>query len=152
MRRRDKQVLETQWIDEVLTRAQVVRIAMAAGDEPYLVPMHFAHRDGTVYLHSAPQGKKIDMLRANPRVHIEATVDIEAVAGDKPCSFGTRYRSVMASGSARLLEGREEKREALELISEKYAGSSGPMDDSSVDAVSVIAVSLDGATGKRSGW
>ena len=29
---------------------------------PYVVPMNFAYRDGVIYLHSGPEGSKVEMV------------------------------------------------------------------------------------------
>ncbi len=152
MRRKDKEIRDRGWMEEILDRAQVIRVAMAAGGEPYLVPMNFGYRDGKVYLHSAPEGRKIDMLQSNPRVFLEATADTELVSGDRPCGFGMRYRSVTASGTARILAERQEKMKALDIIAEKYAGFTGTMEDTAVDGTAVIVIDIVEMSGKQSGW
>ena len=56
---------------EVLARTQLGRLACARGMQPYVVPIHFAYRHHWLYSFSAP-GQKIDWMRANPLVCVEA--------------------------------------------------------------------------------
>jgi uncharacterized protein len=54
---------------ELLTNNRVAFLACANGAQPYVVPVHYAYSDGHVYAFSMP-GKKIEWMRANPRVSI----------------------------------------------------------------------------------
>ena len=33
---------------------------------PYVIPMNFAYRDGVIYLHSGPDGSKLEMVKQHP--------------------------------------------------------------------------------------
>jgi nitroimidazol reductase NimA-like FMN-containing flavoprotein (pyridoxamine 5'-phosphate oxidase superfamily) len=56
---------------DVLTRTQLGRLACARGMQPYIVPIYFAYKEDWLYSFSAP-GQKIDWMRANPLVCVEA--------------------------------------------------------------------------------
>jgi nitroimidazol reductase NimA-like FMN-containing flavoprotein (pyridoxamine 5'-phosphate oxidase superfamily) len=56
---------------EVLARTHLGRLACARGMQPYVVPIHFAYQDYWLYGFSMP-GQKIDWMRANPLVCVEA--------------------------------------------------------------------------------
>lgn len=43
-------------------------LVMSRGDEPYAVPMNHSFFEGRLYFHCAPEGMKLDFLRANPKV------------------------------------------------------------------------------------
>jgi uncharacterized protein len=85
--------LPIEEIEALLRTAIVGRIACcghgATGDgRPYLVPLAYGYDGDAVYAHSGP-GRKLDLMRAEPRVTFE--VD-EAIAPD-------RWRSVIAEGT-----------------------------------------------------
>jgi len=85
--------LPREEIEALLRTAIVGRIACcghgATGDgRPYLVPLAYGYDGDAVYAHSGP-GRKLDLMRAEPRVTFE--VD-EAIAPD-------RWRSVIAEGT-----------------------------------------------------
>jgi len=54
----------------VIHGQKYLSLAMACDDFPYLVSLNYAfsEEENCFYVHSAPQGRKIEMLRANPRV------------------------------------------------------------------------------------
>jgi nitroimidazol reductase NimA-like FMN-containing flavoprotein (pyridoxamine 5'-phosphate oxidase superfamily) len=56
---------------EVLARTHLGRLACARGMQPYIVPIHFAYQDYWLYSFSM-LGQKIDWMRANPLVCVEA--------------------------------------------------------------------------------
>lgn len=56
---------------EVLARTQLGRLACARGMQPYIVPIYFAYQGDWLYSFSV-LGQKIDWMRANPLVCVEA--------------------------------------------------------------------------------
>jgi nitroimidazol reductase NimA-like FMN-containing flavoprotein (pyridoxamine 5'-phosphate oxidase superfamily) len=84
--------------------------------EPYGVPLSYVYRDGHIYFHSAPEGRKLDNLVPNARASFCVVGATEVL----PAQFSTRYQSAIASGEVRELEG-EEKIQALVWLVEKYA-------------------------------
>lgn len=97
-------------VEELLRTAIVGRIACcdhgASGDgRPYLVPLAYGYDGEAVYAHSGP-GRKLDLMRAEPRVTFE--VD-EATASD-------RWRSVIAEGTFEEIADGEAQERALRII------------------------------------
>jgi uncharacterized protein len=151
MRRGEKEIRDTKDLDEILRSARVCRIGFAVDNVPYIVPVSFAHTDGSLYIHSAKEGRKIDMLRRNPRVCFEVTSEDAIVSAREACSWGASYRCVMGTGVARILEKLAEKQQALDLIMLKYSGETGWVYDSSaIDHTCIIRVDIDEMTGKQS--
>ena len=75
MRRKDKQVTDPKWMEAVLRRGQVIHLGLAGEDGwPYVVPMCYGYRDGAIFLHGAPVGRKHGILAANPKVCFQVTL------------------------------------------------------------------------------
>ena len=55
----------------MLARTHLGRLACVRGMQPYIVPIYFAYQDHWLYSFSV-QGQKIDWMRANPSVCVEA--------------------------------------------------------------------------------
>lgn len=116
MRRRGKEITDQAQIDAITAKAQVCRLAMRDGGQPYVVSLCFG-RDGTaLYMHHAPDGRKLDVLRRNPNVCFETTVDTELVKGAEACKWSFRYRSVIGEGTATIIDDLEGKRAVLAII------------------------------------
>lgn len=153
MRRIDKEISDLQVMEEVLREAQVCRIAMYDEDYPYLIPMNFGYRDGCIYLHSADEGHKIDLLRKNPRVSFEAETKLELRKGSEPCKWGMRYYSVIGQGVVQFLEDDELKREALDILTEKHTGQHKfAYPQEALDKIVVLKLAIEQMTGKKSGY
>jgi nitroimidazol reductase NimA-like FMN-containing flavoprotein (pyridoxamine 5'-phosphate oxidase superfamily) len=152
MRRKEKEIKDPEEIVAILKQAPVLRLGLCCQAVPYVVPLNFGYRDGCLYLHSGKQGKKMDMIRANPRVCFQTDLDVEVIPSDKPCDWGAKFASVIGFGTASILEDPEEKRSGLDAIMEHYASQPAqPYPDSILEHTAVIKVLVEGMTGKRSG-
>ena len=78
-------------IEAVIQKAQVCRIALVDGNQPYVVPVCFGHRDGKLYFHSSLRGRKMGVLRRNDRVCVEFEVDVGLARNELPCKFSFRF-------------------------------------------------------------
>lgn len=152
MRRNDKEIKDRTEIEAIIRRAQVCRLAMCDGSQPYVVPMCFGLLGDSLYFHSATEGRKLDILRANPRVCVEFDIDAEVLLAPTSCKIGMRYRSVIGVGRATVVEDIEEKRRGLEAIVRQYADLTDMMPDDALARVVVIKVAIEEMTGKQSGY
>ena len=119
MRRLDRAVTDPAALFDILTRCRVARLGLCRGGVPYVVPMNFAceRQDGrfVFYVHCANEGQKLDILRENANVCIEADCDHALVPGEQACSHSYRYASVIAQGRAEVLQDAEEKARAYHV-------------------------------------
>lgn len=69
MRRKDREVTELETVKEIIRQCDVLRLGLADGDYPYIVPMNFGweEKEGRLYfyLHGAAEGRKAELLRQN---------------------------------------------------------------------------------------
>jgi uncharacterized protein len=149
MRRKDREITDRDEIEAILDEAKVCRIGFADGGDPYVVPLSFGYEDGAVYIHSAPEGKKIVMLEKNPRCCFEVDCCDQVVRGDRPCSWGMRYRSVIGYGRAVILTDPGEKTHGLNCIMRHYGGSTCDFSERDIRSVTVIRITIDSLTGKK---
>ena len=153
MTKRELQITDEQQIRAILDGAKVVHVGMCVDNEPYVVPMNYGYlmEDGrlTIYLHSAQQGKKLDMIRQNPKVFFELDCDWVPFEGEKPCQYGLSYSSVMGRGTATILEDVEEKKRAMSLLMKTQTEKDFTFEDRLVSIVAVIRIDVDGYTAKH---
>jgi len=150
MRRKDKEISDRDEIELIIEKALVCRLAMVDEAEPYLVPLCFGFRNNTLFFHSAAEGKKLGLLRKNPRVCFELDCDTEVRTGEKACDFSMRYRSVIGFGTVAFIEATAAKREALDIIMNHYAEGAFDYPDALINRISVFKVEIDTMTGKTS--
>ena len=153
MTKRELQITDLKEIQHILDTAKVLHLGLAVDNEPYIVPMNYGYTmDGeklTVYLHSAVRGKKLDMIRANPKVFFEVECDLIPFEGRVPCQYGLSYSSLMGRGDARIVEDVEEKKEAMSILMKTQTGKDFPFEDRLVSIVSVIRIDVAEYTAKH---
>jgi nitroimidazol reductase NimA-like FMN-containing flavoprotein (pyridoxamine 5'-phosphate oxidase superfamily) len=110
-------------IEAIIAKCDVCSLAMSMPDgRPYVVIMNFGFKDGVFYFHSAPYGLKINLLREFPEVCIALSTDHQLRWQNEQvaCSYGMKYRSVLARGSVEFISAIEDKVVALNCIMAQY--------------------------------
>jgi nitroimidazol reductase NimA-like FMN-containing flavoprotein (pyridoxamine 5'-phosphate oxidase superfamily) len=151
MRRKEKEVLDTDLIEFVLQEAEVCRVAFSDNNQPYLVPLSFGYEPGFLYFHSALEGRKLDMLAHNSRVCFEVEYGCKLVRTETPCNFTVHFACVIGFGTATLIKDPDKKSHGLDMIVRHY-GAVPP--DYSADALrklTVVQIKIDEMTCKKSG-
>ena len=116
--RRSKQLLSMEDTVAVMQRCtNGVLGCMGDEDYPYAVPISFVYFNDKIYFHSAKAGHKIDAIMKNPKVSF-TVIDEDTIVSEK---YTTYFRSIIAFGKARIVEG-DERLEAFKALVEKYAG------------------------------
>ena len=153
MTKRERQVTDPQQIKEILDTAQVVHLGLCVDNEPYVVPMNYGYtmEDGklTLYLHSAVRGKKLDMIRSNPKVFFEMDCDRKPFEGNLPCQYGLSYSSLMGRGTATIVEDVEEKKKAMSILMKTQTDKDFSFEDRLVSIVTVIRIDAAEYTAKH---
>ncbi len=153
MTKRERQITDPEQILHILETGKVLHLGLSVNDEPYVVPMNygFCMEDGrlTLYLHSAVQGKKLDMIRANPKVFFEIDCDLVPFEGKLPCQYGLVYSSIMGRGTARIVEDVEEKMRAMTMLMKTQTGKDFTFNERLVSIVAVIRIDVAEYTAKH---
>jgi nitroimidazol reductase NimA-like FMN-containing flavoprotein (pyridoxamine 5'-phosphate oxidase superfamily) len=152
MRRKDKEITDVAAIEAIIENARVCRLAMADGNTPYMVPLSFGYRDRGLYFHSAPKGRKIDLLRKNPQVCFEFEAAVETITAEEACSWGMQYQSVIGFGRAEFIDDADGKRRALAIIMAQYDEKRYTFPENTVNTTAVFRVTIASMSGKQSGF
>jgi nitroimidazol reductase NimA-like FMN-containing flavoprotein (pyridoxamine 5'-phosphate oxidase superfamily) len=150
MRRKEKEITDIADIEKILKESQICRLAMVDGDKPYIVPMNFGYQDNTLFLHSALEGKKIDLIKKNPNICFEVDQLINLKKAKLACDWGNEYKSVIGWGKAVLQNSLNEKIIGLNIIMAQYSGREFEYSDKMLEDTLVIKVLIDRITGKKS--
>ena len=148
-------VTDPAQVAEILGRSEVLFLAIHSNPAPYVLPVFFGFEQGRLYVHSAPGGAKVELLRADPRVGFTAVCSVAIVEGTAACSFSARAESVTGSGIAGIVEDEAERLHGLDLIVRHYA-SRVPAEGftyapASLSRTRVIRIDIQAITGKRIG-
>ena len=152
MRKKEREITDLSEIEGIIQKAQVCRIAMVDGNQPYIVPVCFGYEKGALYVHGALVGRKIDVLKKNNRVCFEMDADVEIRNAEKACQFSLKYRSVIGTGKARFLENDKEKARALNVIMKHYSDRDFTFSKPDLDSVLVWKIEIESMSGKKAGY
>lgn len=153
MRRKEKKITDMEMIEEVLDNSEIVRLAMCDGCKPYIVAMNYVYTEECIYVHSAKQGRKMNILKVNNLVSFQLDIETELVINENACNCGMKYKSVYGEGKSIFVEQKEEKIRVLDALMKKYTGKSEfEYPEKMLDATSIIKIEIESITGKKSGF
>ena len=149
--RRSRQALSWQETEEILRRGTSGVLALAGAEGyPYAVPLSYVYTQGIHYFHGAKVGHKLESIRRCDKASF-CVVDRDEI---KPEAYTTYYRSAIAFGRVRILESEEEKRRAIEQLSQKYHPMDTPAHrkaviDREYAPLCMLAFTVEHMTGKQ---
>jgi len=111
----------------------------------------FEHKNGviTLYFHSAKIGKKLDLIRRNGNSAFEMSCSHSLLTGESACNFTMEYESVCGNGYMEILD-KESKVKALNLLMSHYTTEqSYKFEESALEKVIVMRLSVNELYGKR---
>lgn len=153
MRRRDREITDSKEMLAVLDACDVMRIGMIDNDSVYVLPMNFGYQmeDGklTFYMHGALAGKKLDLIRANPKVGFELDCNHKLIEGKVACQYGFAYSSVVGKGIAEIVSEPQEKMKAMSVLMKGMTGKDFDFNEKLVSIVAVIKITATEYAGKR---
>ena len=152
MRKINQEITDKSIIEEILSNSVICRIGMTDNGLPYVVPFNYGYRNNRIYIHCASSGKKIDLLRNNPKVCFEIEQKAEIVRNAQACKWATTYRSVIGYGKIEILTGSFQKQKGLEIImAQNGAPDSIDFESKQVDSLLILKLEIETVTGKQSG-
>ncbi|OFV69215.1 pyridoxamine 5'-phosphate oxidase family protein [Acetobacterium wieringae] len=147
--RRGKQLLSTEDTIAVMNRnTNGVLACLGDEDYPYAIPLSYVYFNDKIYFHSAKTGHKIDAITNNSKVSFSVTDEDTIISKE----YTTYFRSVIAFGKARIVEGDEKLGAFLSLV-KKYSGDQPEKSqhkeiDECLHAY-IIAIDIEHITGKE---
>ncbi|MCF7859366.1 MAG: pyridoxamine 5'-phosphate oxidase family protein [Candidatus Cloacimonetes bacterium] len=148
MRRKEREITNKNMMLEIIDQAETCWLALNGKNKPYVVPVNFGLEDDTIYIHCAPEGKKIEMIKENPNVCLNFCIDCETMLAGSPDTWTTFYKSVTAIGKAELLYNLKARQKGLNAFLKHYAGKSLEFGDADLERVMIIKVIIHEMTGK----
>jgi hypothetical protein len=152
MRRKDRVISDRAEIDTILASTKVMHLALADGDIPFLVPVFYAYDGTSIYFHSASAGSKIDILKRNPKVCFEVSIDHGVIESDQACDFEARHRTVIGFGRANFVEEETEKVQILDRIVGRFTNRQFDYLRTNLRHTAVIRIEIESIKGKKHGF
>jgi len=153
LRRHDKTIESAEECAGILASTRTISVAMCSDNEPYLITLNHGWDPDQqcLYFHSAPTGRKIDVLRRNSRVWGMAVEDLGYLDGR--CDHA--YRSVMFGGSVTFVEDDADKCRALEVMIRQHESNpeaviTEQLTPARVAGTTIARINIDQMSGKES--
>jgi nitroimidazol reductase NimA-like FMN-containing flavoprotein (pyridoxamine 5'-phosphate oxidase superfamily) len=148
--RRFKQQLTEAECEQVLLRNTAGVLAVLGDDDyPYAVPISYYYEKGKLYFHCALTGHKLDALQKHAQCSY-CVIDQNEVIPER---FTTHFRSVIAFGKAKLLQGDAKKQYLLKLAT-KFSPNNeeGCLKtvEGALPRVNVLEMTIEHLSGKES--
>jgi len=151
MRRNDKEITDRGLLDWVIQQAVVCRLGLSQGDRAYIVPLSFGYDGRCIYFHTAHEGRKLEMLAANPHVCFEVEHDVRVIPHEtRACAWSMSFYSVMGTGLVREVIEPGEKVAALQTIMGHYSPQAWDISTGDAQTVRVWRLDIEEMTGKKS--
>ena len=153
MRRSDREITDKDELISVIRKCDVCRIALNDGGYPYIIPLNFGfcEKDGSMkfYFHSALEGKKLDLIKKDPRAGFELDCSHMLQYFEEKGYCTMAYKSVVGTGRINILDDNE-KTDALNLLMKQYhpEGYAG-YDPAAMSRTTVFCLTVESITGKK---
>lgn len=149
VRRQDRLLDKTRALELLKTAEYGILSMIDEEGLPYGIPVnHVWDGKSSVYIHVAPEGKKLRAIAATPHVSLCIVGSVNLL----PAQFTTEYESVILTGKAHIGLSDEEKMNALRLLVDKLSPEHKELgmtySQKSFHRVDIIRIDFDTFSGK----
>ena len=150
MLKKNREISDPFEMEQVLKQGKIISVAMCHDEQPYVLPFNYGFLNGLIYIHSAKEGFKLNVLAKNPKVAFNIVTDVQLLPADQPKDCSVAYSSVVGFGKVRIVDDPVEKLAALEAIMVQYYPKNDAWNypDKVVAACTVWCVEIEHLTGK----
>jgi uncharacterized protein len=143
---------EPETIHAILDAAFLAHVGFQMEGQPFVIPTLYGRDEDKLYLHGSAASRMLRGLDTGLKACVCVTVVDGLVLARSAFHHSMNYRSVVAFGTARKIEGAEEKTRALRVISEhliagRWSDVRGPS-DKELKATAVLEFSIEEASAK----
>jgi uncharacterized protein len=135
-------------MEEILRREAWGVLGVIVDGEPYCVPLNHAYVDGKILFHCALEGRKLDGIRATPRVSFTVAWQSGEVKPHECRACHPSCDSVMCHGPARIVEDVEEKQRLLNVFNRAFRPDAKPLELNHLLQAACVEIDVDEMTGR----
>jgi uncharacterized protein len=143
---------EPDTVHAILDAAFLAHVGFQMDGQPFVIPTLYGRDEDKLYLHGSAASRMLRGLDTGIPACVCVTIVDGLVLARSAFHHSMNYRSVVAFGTARKIEGAEEKTRALRIISEHLIGGRwsdvrGPS-DKELKATAVLEFAIEEASAK----
>jgi len=145
-------VYDREAIDQILDEAMIAHLGFVHEGQPFVIPTLHARIGDTVYFHGSAASRAIRTLSSGVPACLTVTLLDGLVLARSAFHTSLNYRSVVVLGSAKPVEGSDERRLALEAFMERLIpgrwAEVRPPSAKELKGTRVLALALDETSAK----
>jgi nitroimidazol reductase NimA-like FMN-containing flavoprotein (pyridoxamine 5'-phosphate oxidase superfamily) len=107
-------------MERILQGESIGHLALAAGDELYLVPLNYTYLEGRILFHCGLEGRKLDLIRRSPSVCFEVSRQTSPPVPHAGDACDAPFESVICWGEARIIDDVAERQAILNEFQARY--------------------------------
>lgn len=148
----EKQKLSHARCIEILETCETGILAAKGMDEfPYIVPVNYVFANNKIYIHGKSNGTKIQCIEKDSHITFCVIEKAEVI----PKEHTTKYSSVLVYGAAKMLNTKEDKYSAINLLMNKiapgvYTACTEALKHTDIPGLGIIEITPIQITGKKS--
>lgn len=140
-------------INLILDEALICHVGIVSAEgHPVVIPTIHARGETTLYIHGSPASRLLRSMKSGDEICVTVTLVDGLVVARSAFHNSMNYRSVVVFGAPRLVEDRDEKLAALELITDRLIegrwAESRPVLEKEIKGTLVVALPLEEASAK----
>jgi uncharacterized protein len=137
---------DQETIDSILDEGVFGHLGIAAGGQPFVIPVLYARDDSQIYLHGSPLSRLLGHLADGVPACLTVTLLDGLVLARSAFHHSMNYRSVVVLGEATAIRERRQKIAALDRIVEhvvpgRTADARGPS-EKELEATEVVSLAI----------
>jgi len=145
-----KPVRSRRKIEALLRGENLGVLGLSRGGQPYGVPLNYAYAKGTLLFHGSLTGRRLDYLRANPRVCFTVARQAGRIfRHPQGAACHVDNDSVVCFGRARILDDSEERRRALNVFNRCYQADAPEISEAVAARCCAIELRITEATARQ---
>ncbi len=138
-------------MESFLNAAKILRLGFSEEPYPYIVPLHYGWISGqeaedfmlTFYMHSAKEGRKVELLSHERSVCVEIDRDGGIISGgEEACRYSAAFASFIGFGTASVVTDVEEACKGLSVLMEHQTGRAWTIRPEQAGKVAVLRVKI----------
>jgi len=137
-------------IEEILKQETIGYLGLSTDGMPYVVPLNYGYIEGKVIFHCGLTGKKLDYLKANPRVCFTVgrqSGEVRRHGTGDPCHVDSD--SVICYGEARVIENLEQRKAALDTFNRCYQEDAEEISLEEASECYAVEIEISEMTGRQ---
>lgn len=143
---------DSETINKILDEGFVCHVGFNVGEQPFVIPTLYARIDDSIIIHGSHISRMLRNLSEGIKVCVTVTHVDGIVLARSAFNHSMNYRSVVVFGTGKLIEGKEEKLEALKAVSDnilkhRWEDCREPT-DKELNVTSVIKIKIEEASAK----